>query len=90
MEDCEGVWILCSTRNMPDMGSAVLIQFKSDINGIAGGENRTFDISYIRPRDNREWFCFTRKYLLKDVKARKLIKECHEPYSKERKLENDK
>lgn len=76
--DCSG-WIPCSTGNMPDMGSAVLIQFKSDMNGITGDDDRTFDISFIRSRDNREWFCSTGKYPLKAVKAWKPIKSYHEP-----------
>lgn len=74
-----GGWILCSTGHMPDMGSAVLIQFKSDMNGITGDDDRTFDISYIRSRDNSEWFCSTGKYPLKAVKAWKPIKSYHEP-----------
>lgn len=76
--DCGG-WIPCSTGNMPDMGSAVLIQFKSDMNGITGDDDRTFDISYMRSRDNSEWFCSTGKYPIKAVKAWKPIESYHEP-----------
>lgn len=76
-EDCS-VWIPCSTGNMPDIGSAVLIQFKSDINGITGDDDRTFDISYIRSSDNSEWFCSTGEYPLKAIKAWKPIKSYHE------------
>ena len=78
-EDCGGGWILCSTRNIPDMGSTVLIQLKSERDGITGDDDRTFDISYIRSRDNSEWFCSTGKYPLKAVKAWKPIKAYHEP-----------
>lgn len=77
-EDCGG-WIPCSTGKMPDMGSTVLIQFKSDMNGITGDDDRTFDISYIRSRDNSEWFCSTGKYPLKAIKAWRPIKSYHKP-----------
>lgn len=72
-------WILCSTGNMPDMGSTVLIQLKSERDGITGDEDRTFDISFIRSKDNNEWVCSTGKYALKSVKAWKPIKAYHEP-----------
>lgn len=78
-EDCGGGWILCSTGNMPDMGSTVLIQLKSERDGITGDEDRTFDISFIRSRDNSEWISPSAKYPLKAVKAWKPIKAYHEP-----------
>ncbi len=78
-EDCGGGWILCSTGNMPDMGSTVLIQLKSERDGITGDEDRTFDISFIRSRDNSEWISPSAKYPLKAVKAWKPIKAYHKP-----------
>ncbi|MCI9142381.1 MAG: hypothetical protein HFH87_07125 [Lachnospiraceae bacterium] len=77
-EDCGG-WILCSTGIMPDMGSTVLIQLKNERDGITGDEDRTFDISFIRSRDNSEWISPSAKYPLKAVKAWKPIKAYHEP-----------
>ncbi len=78
-EDCSGGWIPCSTGNMPDTGSTVLIQLKSQRDGITGDEDRTFDISFIRSRDNSEWVSPSAKYPLKAVKAWKPIKAYHEP-----------
>ncbi len=69
-----GGWIACDTGYMPDIGSSVLIQFRSDMDGITGDEDRTFDISYLRSRDNSEWVCSTGKYPLKAVKAWRPIK----------------
>lgn len=68
----------CPLQDMPDMGSAVLIQLKSERDGITGDEDRTFDISYIRSSDNSEWFCSTGEYPLKAIKAWKPIKSYHE------------